>query len=259
MAKKYDLTTEEFLEYLHQFEDWECNFKAPFTGFPEDAVCAVEEKYQIKFPPFYKKYLLQYGQHPINDVHDHICPPDEIVSNYDCLLEDIDDYANELEKMSEEDAEAACEEEEIYQICRLPQEEWHTIVPEYILTWYENQGVWNAGYLRSDLEQGVADPPMYISTNDDFITFQKAADNTETFLKSIFFMAGWCLDSAISFEDKESAVRALEEDGIDLSLAEKPGVNLCLDTDTNILYTCMVSNSYVQLVVLNKEFDEDEE
>ena len=258
MAKKYDLTAEELLSYLHQFED--DDFNAPFTGFSEDEVAAVEEKYHIKFPPFYKNYMLQYGQHPINTIHDHICPPDEIVSNYDYLSEDIDDYAEELAEMDEEEAQEACAEDKIYQICQLPQEQWHTITPEYILTWYENQGIWYAGYLRSDLEKGVANPPMYIATNDDFITFKKAADDTETFLKSIFFMASWCVeDNVISFDDKDSAISALQSDGIAPSLAEKQGVNFCLDTETNILYACTVQDDFVQLLILNKEFEEDEE
>lgn len=259
MAKKYDLTMQELLTYLHQFED--CEFSEPFTGFSEEELSAVEQKYQIKFPAFYRNYMLRCGQHPINDTHDRICPPDEILSNYDYLAEDIDEYADELAELSEDEVKEACAENKIYQICQLPQEQWHTITPEYILIAYENQGVWNAGYLRSDLEKGVPNPPVYISTEDDFITFEKIADDTEAFLKSIFFMAIWCMeDRVISFDEKEEALEALQSHGIDLSLAEKQGVNLCLDTETNVLYVCSVGGSgLVGLLIVNEDDEDDED
>lgn len=258
MAKKHDLTIEELLSYLHQFED--CDFDTPFTGFSQDKIAAVEQKYQITFPTLYKNYMLRCGKHPINDVQDHMCSPDEILSNYDYLSEDIDDYAEELAEMSEEEAQKACAEYKIYQLCQLPREEWHTIVPEYILTAYENQGVWNAGYLRSDLENGVPNPPMYVSVEEDFITFKKAADDTEAFLKSIFFMAVWCMDSAWSFSDKDEAIRALQSRGMDISLVQKEGVNFYLDTDTNVLYACMVmSSDVVHLLIVEEDAEEDDD
>lgn len=259
MAKKYDLTMQELLTYLHQFED--CEFSEPFTGFSEEEISAVEQKYQIKFPAFYRNYMLRCGQHPINNTQDCICPPDEILSNYDYLSDDIDEYADELSELSEDAIKEACEENKIYQICQLPQEQWHTITPEYILIAYENQGVWYAGYLRSDLEKGVPDPSVYISTEDDFITFEKAAENTEEFLKSIFFMAIWCMeDSVIPFEEKDETIHALQSHGIDLSMAEKQGVNLCLDTETDILYACAVrSSDIVQLLIVNEDEEEDED
>ncbi len=258
MAKKYDLTTQELLTYLHQFED--CEFNEPFTGFSEEEISAVEQKYQIKFPAFYRNYMLRCGQHPINNTQDCICPPDEILSNYDYLSDDIDEYADELAELTENEIKEACKENKIYQICQLPQEQWHTIMPEYILIACENQGVWNAGYLRSDLEKGISNPPVYISTQDDFITFEKAAENTEEFLKSIFFMAIWCMgDSVMSFEEKDEVTNVLQAHGIDLSLAEKQGINLCLDTETNILYACAVKGSNLVWLLIVGEDEEDDE
>ncbi len=258
MAKKYDLTTEELLTYFHQFEDEELN--EPFTGFAEEDIAEVEQKYNISFPKFHRDYMLRCGAHPINSVFDRICPPDEIASSYDYLEDDIDEYAKELAEMSEADAMEACKQHAIYRLCQLPRAQWHTIVPEYILTWCENQGCWNAGYLRRDLEAGVADPPMYISTNDDFITFEKAADNTAAFLKDIFFMVSYCVNNISECDEDVPAV--LEQAGVDPALTEKSGVHFCLDTDTNILYACLVlKDGKIQLNIVNAsdEYDEDDE
>ncbi len=273
MAKKYDLTTWEILDYLHQFHE-PCyaqdskKFSAPFTGFAENEITAVEQKYHITFPPFYKKYMMYCGNHPINDIHNHICTPDDILTNYDYLSEDIDEYAQDLQDMTPEEIADACAENEIYRFCQLPKEQWHTLTQEYVLTWYENQGVWHAGYLRSDLEKGIPNPPMYISTNDDFITFEKAADDTETFLKSMLFMAFWSLENTSSIsganENKQQVIEEimdiLQNKGIDTNLAKNHGVNICLDTDTNILYACYVNDNFIEFLVANDDeaFDEEE-
>ncbi len=259
MAKKYNLTTWEMLDYLHQFE--ECDFTEPFTGFSEQEITAVEQKYHITFPPFYKEYMTYCGNHPINDIFNHINKPSEIMTNYEFLEEDIEDYAKDLQDMTKEEIDEACAEHEIYRLCQLPRDQWHTVTQEYVLTWYENQGCWNAGYLRRDLEQGIPNPPMYITTNDDFITFEKTADDTASFLNSIFFMASYEIGNGYDVSKHDDIIETLKNADIDLSITEKDGVNTCLDTDTNILYFCWVNQekNFLQLMIINEPYDDEDE
>lgn len=259
MAKKYDLTIWELLEYFHQFDD--CEFTEPFTGFSEEAITAVEQKYHITFPPFYKEYMMYCGNHPINDIYDHINQPEEIMTNYEFLEEDIEEYAEELQDMTPEEIAEACAEQEIYRLCQLPRDQWHTVTEEYVLTWYENQGCWNAGYLRRDLEQGIPNPPMYITTNDDFITFEKAADDTAAFLKTIFFMASYEVGGGYDIHAYDEIIETLQHADIDISITKKYGVNTCLDTDTNMLYLCWVDQekNFLQLMVINEPEEDDED
>ncbi len=256
MAKKYGLNPFEIAEYWNQVAD-EMDTE-PFTGFEAAEIEAVEQKYGITFPEYYKKYTMFCGKHNINSIQDQLNPPKDIDTTYEYLEEDIDEYAEELEGLSEQEIQELCEENDIYKLCRLPKEEWHTVTQEYVLVFCENQGVWNAGYLRSDLEKGVPNPPVYISTNDDFITFKKAAEDTESFLVQFLFTAIWCLEPN-EIEDKDEAIEILEENGIDTSLVEKKGVNLCLDTDTNILYACYEINDVFMMLIVNEEYDEDED
>ena len=257
MAKKYGLNPFEIAEYWNQVADeWD---KEPFVGFDEKEIEEVEQKYGITFPEYYKKYALFCGKHKINSIQDQLNDPEDIVTTYECLEEDIEEYAEDLEDLSKEEIDELCEENDIYKLCQLPKEQWHTVTEDYVLVFCENQGVWNAGYLRSDLEQGVPNPPVYISTNDDFITFEKAAENTEEFLTSFLFMAVWCLEPSV-IEDKDEALELLEEHGIDASLAEKKGVNVCLDTDTNVLYMCYVMQSgTTNLLIANEPMEDDED
>ena len=56
----------------------------------------------------------------------------------------------------------------------------------YIILWSENQCVWTAGYLLKDLQAKNPNPPVYISVNDDLITYVKCVDNIELFLEKMF-------------------------------------------------------------------------
>ena len=237
MSKKYDLTVLEILQCLQRGEEPE--FKEEFSGFSAEEIQQSEEKLGVVFPEFYKQYMMQYGRHPINNIQDKLCEPSEIESTYEYLLEDIDSYIEDLEGVSDEEAKKMCEENDIYRLCQLPKEDWNIITDDYILIACENQGVWNAGYLRKDLENGVQDPPVYISTNDDFITFTKAADNTEEFLKYIFFMSTWCLYDVQSFDEKDEILNTLKKNNLDIEKMTHLGVNFCNDSETNKLFVCL--------------------
>lgn len=77
-------------------------------------------------------------------------------------------------------------DDEYFSLWQLPVEKCSSITENYIILWSENQGVWTAGYLLKDLQAENPNPPIYISANDDLITYVKCVDNIELFLKIMF-------------------------------------------------------------------------
>lgn len=223
MPKQYNLTIDEIMRQV---------VKAESGGFAEEEIQAAEVRLGVKLPEVYRDYLKQYGREEMNNAFNQIFAPDEIFTSYEQLAEDVAHFA----KPDEDD--------EYWKLSQLPQEEWHTVTDNYVLIWCENQGVWNAGYLLSDLQKGVENPPIYLSDNDDFLSFFKAWDNTENFLQSM-------MDAALSeistyelpyMSDAGTINRFLRENGIDKSqLLRKVNDTVtrgnCLDSDNGLF--CM--------------------
>lgn len=256
MSKKYDLTALEVLKYLHQVEDSE--FSEPFSGYSEEEIQEAEQRLGVSFPNSYREYMMKYGRHPANNAQDRMVEPSEIGSTYEYLSEELDCYEEDLEGLTEEEKEKKALENVNYRLCMLPKEEWYKITEDYILIAFENQGCWSAGYLRKDLDNGVENPPIYISTEDDFITYKKVADNIQEFLKVIFFMSMWCLD--IAYEEEENAWATLKEKGIDTSKMVLEGVHFCLDTENNILYGCDVAKGQlITLLIADPTWNDEED
>ncbi len=140
---------------------------------------------------------------------------------------------------------------------QLPEAEWGTVTDNYLLIWAENQGVWNAGYLIKDLQDGAADPPVYMSTEDDFVTFKRCADNTEVFLKGMLAEAAYGYHSKERYTKLPEIEKALEKRGIDPERLEAAGN--CLDTELERLYFYTVSGDYYDLITANRREQDREE
>lgn len=178
--KIYNLTVDEIMESI-------IGVTAPI-GFSEKEIHKYEERLHITLPERYQRYLRTYGQADINQMHNHLFTPEEILTSYQCIEKEIA-YMG-FQNMSDEELKKYAEDE-YYRLYLLPKEEWHTITKNYVLIWCENQGVWNAGYLFEDLKNGVQNPPIYMTDDDDYISFIRVYENTEDFLMEMLGQAMW--------------------------------------------------------------------
>ncbi len=211
MPKQYHLTVNEIMRQVV--------VSMPSDGgFAESDIQAAEERIGARLPKSYRDYLRRYGKEKINSAFNEIFAPCDIITSYEELAADVADYADP--------------------------DEWHTMTDNYVLIWSENQGVWNAGYLLRDLQDGVEEPPVYISDNDDYISFVVGWNSTENFLQAM-------LDSALEevsrhepsyLSDVKEIEAFLEQYGIDRTkLARRVNDMVCrgncLDRDNRIF--CM--------------------
>jgi len=173
MSVHYQLTLDEILDLFGQKGQ---------TGFSEQDICSAEKRLCIDFPQRYRRYLLTYGKDPINQEFNQFFTPDEITFSYDCINEIITHHNFET-------LYGQNKSNPYYRLSRIPEDEWHTITENYLLICCENQGVWFAGYRLADLLRGISDPPVYITTNDDFIAFEQISDNTENFFTEALWPA----------------------------------------------------------------------
>ena len=136
----------------------------------------------------------------INDILHHINPPEEVFTTYQAIEEELEyDWKEEFVEAMENGNQKDYENNEYFTLYNTPVEKWSDITENYVIIFTENQGVWHAGYLLSDLKNGVENPPIYISTEDDFITFKKIFDTTEDFLFEIIKDAAY----EYGYEDEE--------------------------------------------------------
>ena len=225
MPKQYHLTVNEIMRQVV--------VSMPSDGgFAESDIQAAEERIGARLPKSYRDYLRRYGKEKINSAFNEIFAPCDIITSYEELAADVADYAD------------PDHDDEYGQLSRMPREEWHTMTDNYVLIWSENQGVWNAGYLLRDLQDGVEEPPVYISDNDDYISFVVGWNSTENFLQAM-------LDSALEevsrhepsyLSDVKEIEAFLEQYGIDRTkLARRVNDMVCrgncLDRDNRIF--CM--------------------
>lgn len=161
--------------------------KEEHSGFSEEEIAQAEQHIGVALPQVYRDFLKNYGKDSVNSSCHRLFPPDEICTSYQAIEEELEyDWKEEFEEVVQEGTEEDYKDNEYFTLWKLPKEEWHTITDNYVLLWVENQGVWYAGYLLSDLQEGKTNPPLYISTNDDFITFAKCKDTLEEFLLAIY-------------------------------------------------------------------------
>lgn len=250
MSKKYDVSIYEIADFLCKYD---LLSETP-KGFSDAQIQEAEKRLNITLPASYKKYLSLYGQNTINDKFNHINAPAEIICSYDMIDEILEDDKEFFESASSEK-----EKNEYYPFFKLPKEQWHTITENYVLIWYENQGCWNAGYLKQDLLNGVSDPPVYISTQDDFITFEKICENTEEFLTEMLFFSAWEIGFDC-YQEHTSIINFIQKEGLDQYKICQKGTHTCIDTKNNQLYfySSMHDGNEV-LLVSEEECDEDEQ
>lgn len=113
--------------------------------------------------------------------------PENIKTTYQLIQQDIKtNWENEFLSAKNTGNMSKYTDDEYFSLWQLPVEKWSSITENYIILWSENQGVWTAGYLLKDLQAENPNPPIYISANDDLITYVKCVDNIELFLKIMF-------------------------------------------------------------------------
>lgn len=223
-------------------------------GFTEEDIQAAEKSIAATLPTVYRDFLKTYGLDPINNRHNHInCPPKGIATSYSYVQDTLEDWAEEFQKAKEQGQEERYKDNSYFALWKLPQEKWSTITDNYVLLWYENQGVWNAGYRLSDLQAGLSDPPLYISTNDDYISFAKCADNLDAFLLSMLWDAAYGYNGGVRLTAPSQIDTALSQAGIDRKLLEFRGLlSACLDDKGETLYLYYNNGEYRELCTANR-------
>lgn len=216
--------------------------KHTHKGFTEQSICEAEKKIGVSLPDVYREFLLSYGADDINTFFNCIQPPEEIFTSYQAILEGNEEWEEEYEEAIQSGNKEEYEDDEYFKLWQLPMEKWDTITKNYVLIWYENQGVWYAGYLLSDLQNGVENPPVYISTNDDFITFKKFTSDTQEFLTEMLWQAyGYFGRDSYQFYKEKKEIRTFcLKNEIDLTRLQNEYSGYysgnCLDIENEILY-----------------------
>ncbi len=236
---------------IQELMDFFC--KGEHKGFSEEEIQEAEQYIGAALPDVYRRFLLTYGKDPVNTVMHTINEPDEICTTYQVIKEDLEgEWAPEFEEAVENGEQEAYSDNEYFSLWQLPVEQWNTITENYVLIWCENQGVWNVGYLLQDLLDGKTDPPVYISTNDDFITFEKLADDMEHFMLEMLFEAAY--EYGERYTDTPKINLILADAGVDLAQLKACGrIGTCMDSSKNKLYFYCEHKEYNELIVVNRE------
>ncbi len=256
MSMKYNPSIGEIVEFLSE---------EGAEGFSLEEVEMAEQHLGVKYPKPYRDYLLRYGKSEANDVFNHIVEPrEEMLTTHEYLAEDdlVEDCADEDDP------------DDIYtKLSHLPQEQWETVLDNYVLIWFENQGCWSAGYRMKDLQAGIEDPPIYLSVEDDFVTYKKVSDNLEDFLWEMLREAAFEAPSEV-LNEKEEIAYWMDKLGIDkekLALEHFEPLNdrkarqgACLDEEHGRLYFYYERDDSIEFSCATKDemdivFDEDEE
>lgn len=221
-------------------------------GFSESEIAEAENELGITIPANYRLFLLKYGKDKVNKSNHELRDPLEIYSTYDAIQEDLEDeWAEEFAEAEKNGETQAYEDYPYFPLWKLPVEQWNTVTEEYIIIWHENQCVWTAGYLKQDLLDGVENPPVYISTKDDYVTYGKCADNIEEFLKLMLYDAAYGWNGGERFTKQQDIARVLSVAGVDRSSMHL-SVNLGICQDDNCLYFYYESGSTQELRIANK-------
>ena len=246
---KYGLDIRELMDFFCQGEH---------KGFSEQEIQVAEQNAGASFPQSYRSFLLSYGKDAINTRYNQINnPPEEIFTSYQAIEETLEDWKEEFEEALKNGCQQDYADNGYFKLWQLPVEAWNTVTENYLLIWAENQGVWNAGYLLQELIDGNPDPPVYMSTDDDFITFQKCADNTEAFLKIMLEEAAYGYHGGKRYTKSSEIEDVFSKKGIDRERLVEAGN--CLDSDQERLYFYSVGETYQELITANRRKPDREE
>ncbi len=236
---------------LQELMDFFC--EEEHEGFTEQEIQAAEQAVGAVLPSGYRSFLLKYGKDSVNTALHMINAPDEIFTTYQAIKEELEgEWKEEFEEAVENGNQEKYSDNEYFSLWQLPMEQWNTITSDYVLIWCENQGVWNAGYLRQDLLDGKTDPPVYVSTEDDFITFQKLAANTEQFILDMLFEAA--NNYGESCTDMQEIRSILAAANIDLEQLKASGrIGTCMDISHETLYFYCEHREYNELISVSRE------
>lgn len=162
-------------------------YQIPKVAFSENEIIRAEQNIGVTLPSNYRNYLIQYGLAKINYAYNYLVKPENIKTTYQLIQQDIQkNWENEFLKAKNIGNLSKYNNNEYFSLWQLPVEKWSSITENYIILWSENQCVWTAGYLLKDLQAKNPNPPVYISVNDDLITYVKCVDNIELFLEKMF-------------------------------------------------------------------------
>lgn len=245
--KKYNITIGEMMNFFCQSHE----------GYGDEDIQSAEEKVGARLPKDYREYLLAYGADEINTAHNYLMPPGEICTTYQIIADELEEWQPEFEEAIQEGKQEKYADNGCFQLAQLPPSEWGKVTENYVLIWSENQGVWNAGYLLRDLQEGKVNPPVYRSTEDDFITFAACACETEGFLWEMILGAAWS-DQADRFTEVEEIGEVLSKAGVDLAQLRVEfsypngttySFGTCLDGKNHQAYLYYANEDYTELIV----------
>jgi len=213
-------------------------------GFPEGGIQGAETRLGMSLPPVYRKFLKTYGLDDINYHFNHLDYPGNIFTTYEILEDELRDRASEFSEYTDDP---------YYKLWTLPKDRWNEITDNYLIIWDENQGVWSAGYRVRDLLDGNPDPPVYVSVNDDYITYQKCADNTEDFLREMLRQAAYGWHDGQRFTKEDEIQAALSAASIDPIRFRKPNhAVFALSGDGETLYAYWQESEFQELLTANR-------
>ena len=213
-------------------------------GFPEGGIQGAEARLGLSLPPVYREFLKTYGLDYINYHLNQLEYPGNIFTTYEILEDEIRDRAPEFSEHADSP---------YYKLHALPKERWGEITDNYLIIWHENQGVWSAGYRVQDLLDGNPDPPVYIATNDDYITYQKWMDSTEDFLREMLRQAAYGWHDGQRFTREEEIQAALSAAGIDPVRFRKPNrAVFAISDDGETLYAYWQEPEFQDLYTANR-------
>lgn len=231
-------------------------------GFSAAEIQAAELRLGTALPPVYRDYLSAYGKDDVNYHFNQLQEPEWITTTYALLAAELDERNLEFQMAVDEGREAEYADNPCFRLWQLPPERWSEVTDNHAVIWYENQGVWSAGYRLQDLLDGNPDPPVYGSVNDDYVTYEKWTDGTEDFLREMLREAayGWHGGQRLT---KESEIQdALSFAGIDPAELKARGrsqgqgtcfLSFCLSMNSETLYSYYyTAQGYQELCAANR-------
>ena len=235
MSIQYDPPLSDLMDFVCEGEH---------QGFPEGSIQGAEASLGMSLPPVYREFLMAYGQDRINYYYNQLEAPGNILTTYEILEHEIRDRAPEFSEYADTP---------YYRLWTLPKERWGEVTDNYLIIWYENQGVWSAGYRVRDLLDGNSDPPVYVCVSDDYITYRKWADNTGDFLREMLRQAAYGWYNRQRFTKEEEIQSALSAAGIDPARFRKPyHAVFALSGDGETLYAYWQEPEFQTLYVSNR-------
>lgn len=179
--KKYNLSAEEMVKFLYRGKIKRVKEEDIYSFYKNPSKIEIEyfrehfvdkSKYEISWeeieetekrlgvflPKILREYYHECGDLDINTSFSELFKLEDIEFSHNWLREDLEE-----DEYSEEEIKKELEK-----------------IDNFLIFWCENQGVWNAGIKKEDLE--LENPPIYITTNDDLYSWAKITNDIETFI-----------------------------------------------------------------------------